>query len=265
MRKTALQPLSKAILFTTGDNLALIRPLELGFIKHLRGQLKLEICRLGRVASLFTAYHEAALHFTDPDTLLIFCHEDIRPLIMPDLPAKPTIGYTPETEWFRPAIDHPTAWVEVVKNLAMCKDSGWMGVAGSRGITKGYPWWQYPDLSGSTVHAMPRGQITLNTYGNWGRAAVLDGMCLMIRSSAYRKLAPPDPRWGGFHYYDMDMCLRAHAVGLKNWTVPLVLVHDRSGARTSPGKKAFHEGRELFETIHGDQLPLIVPFETFPF
>lgn len=254
----------RAVLFTTGDDRHRLLAVETGFRGHLDGKLPLEVRHLGRVESLLTAYHRAALEVEGDDTLLLFCHQDARPLLAPMPPGTPPLDLSlPHgAEWLRPAIDRPDGWVEIALRLAKRGDTGFLGVAGALGLLPGLPWWSYPDLTGAVLHRTAEGEVKLNPYGRYGRAAVLDGICLMIRRGAYAGLPPPPREMTGFHYYDIELCTRAHHAGLKNWTVPLLLVHEHGGAASDD--QEFQEDMKQFQSVYGGVLPFSVPAEQLP-
>ncbi len=259
-----LPPISKVVLISTGDNTRLIKQLETGFIHNVSREHTLEICRLGMVPSLVQAYHETAMRINDPDALLIFCHQDVRPLqsplpegmqgAVPDLPAS--------MRWARKAFLEPGLWLKITTELVRQEDTGIIGVAGAIGVVGETPWWQYPDVSGSAIHITDNKKPAINLYGPFGRVAVLDGICLMFRSGTYRKLLPPPSELTGFHYYDMDLCIRAHLAGLKNWTVPLVLVHEHKGKGAT--RSRLRDDRKVFWDIYKESIPFSVPKELLP-
>ena len=51
----------------------------------------------------------------------------------------------------------------------------------------------------------------------------------------------------GWHFYDLDITLRAHKIGLKNYAVPLPILHQGLGTLT-PGWEA---SKKIFLEKHG--------------
>ncbi|MBD3165349.1 hypothetical protein GF324_02010, partial [bacterium] len=162
-------PISKLILISTGDNEEELRRLEQGIVEHVHGVLPLEIFRLGMVQSLLHAYHEAALSVPDDNALLMFCHQDVRPLQPP--PPSGALGAAPplqtEYQWAKRAFVEPAWWLPMVQSMLQREDTGVMGVAGALGLYPDMPWWRYPDVSGAALHITPDREPTLNLYGPW--------------------------------------------------------------------------------------------------
>jgi hypothetical protein len=106
------------------------------------------------------------------------------------------------------------------------------------------------------VHRTPEGRETINAYGPWGRAAVLDGLLLMARGDYAARIEPLAPR-SGFHFYDMELALRGLRAGLSHWTVPLLLEHRSGGAAAD--EEDYLRQRQAFEARFAGQLPVDVP------
>jgi hypothetical protein len=216
------------------------------------------------VKQLLWIYHEAVRSVKDPDVLLIFIHQDVTPIISTaeiDL-FSVTANNSQKFDWFLKALNNPLEWWETIKNLAFRANTGIIGVAGSLGLLPETAWWCYPDLSGAVIHLLPDNKIRLNLYGPYGRVALLDGVCLMFRRGMYDLLSEPAKLLDGFHFYDMDLSLRAHLAGLKNWTVPLLLMHKSGGADIND--KSWKEEQKKFLSAYKSYLPIIVPFEPLP-
>lgn len=129
---------------------------------------------------------------------------------------------------------------------------GFVGVAGASMLGGEAIWWQGPDgtLRGSVAHR--KGSMTYTTsFGPYGDALVLDGVFLAVRAEVLRKLGPWSEDYG-WHFYDLDMTLRAHLAGYTNVVVPLPLLH----ASVGEIKPAWNRSRALFLERHGDKLPI---------
>lgn len=247
----------KLVLITTGDDEALLRQMEEAFLHHL-ALFPHATVRLGKVESLAVAYDQAARSVGDQDAVLLFCHQDAKPLLSPG--RYETLSSLPS--WMAPAFHDAAGWVRIVQHLADRDDTGLMGVAGAGGLIPGTAWWHYPDLHGAVAHNSGGDSLRINPYGVWGRVAVLDGLCLIIKRETMINLPPSSKKLTGFHYYDMELSMRCLASGLKNWTIPLLLLHESGGADTRDPQ--WLTDRLAFERIYADDLPVHVPWEPLP-
>lgn len=122
-----------------------------------------------------------------------------------------------------------------------------IGVAGNRRRSRLQPAWLFRAqengrfildagfLSGSIGHgADPRGPVSY--YGPAPDACeLLDGVFLAARRSIVQQSRLRFDERFKFHFYDMDFCRQARALGLSLGTWPLALTHQSRGAFTSPG------------------------------
>ena len=118
-----------------------------------------------------------------------------------------------------------------------------IGVAGNRRRVPGQPSWAFLDtrwtpdeghLSGAMAHhRQPFGPITW--FGEVPAACeLLDGVFLAARTTVLRARGLRfDPRFA-FHFYDMDLCRSARALGLRLGTWPICLTHGSGGSFVSP-------------------------------
>ena len=221
----------RVVIVTTGEDRAALAALESAFEWHL-GVETVETLRLGNVQSLFAAYHNAARMIDDDNALLIFAHQDVipfyrsaeTPVLVPQLPES--------AEWLAQAFRSPRGWVEHLDRLLERDDTGFLGVAGACDLDETCSWWNGQRLSGAMLHHAEGNDPKINAYGAWGRVATLDGVLLMAMGSVFRRMVSPAPTPDRFHFYDLELCLNAHLAGLKNWTLPLLLVHRSGGATT---------------------------------
>jgi hypothetical protein len=241
------------IIVTTGGDTARLARIEQGF-DPIRGQVpSLRFEHLGDVTDLHHAYRTVIRANDDAETILLFCHQDVRPLTKDERATLLSMaGSLPG--WLIKALEHPDGWFNKALELVRDDKTGVLGVAGAKGLTAETPWWSYPDLTGAIVHRSPGGKSSVNPYGPWGRAAVVDGVCLIGRGDTLASLGEPTEALDGFHFYDMDLCLRAHRAGLSNWTIPLLLCHESTGAPTV--NTAWQNTFQRFVSLWGSALPL---------
>lgn len=127
-----------------------------------------------------------------------------------------------------------------------------IGVAGNRRRVPGQPSWAFLDtrwtpdeghLSGAMAHhRQPFGPITW--FGEVPAACeLLDGVFLAARTTVLRARGLRfDPRFA-FHFYDMDLCRSARALGLRLGTWPICLTHGSGGSFVSP---AWNDGYRAY-------------------
>jgi GT2 family glycosyltransferase len=107
---------------------------------------------------------------------------------------------------------------------------GFVGVAGrSSQLTDKAVWWDDPKhLRGAVAHQNGGHQKYMTSFGMYGTATVMDGVLLMCHRRVFEKIGLWDESLG-FHFYDLDITLRAHRAGLKNLVLPLPILHESVG------------------------------------
>ena len=135
-------------------------------------------------------------------------------------------------------------------DIAAREDVGFVGVAGRvTSMTPSGKWWDDKAcLRGAVTHDNLHGGILQATnYGPYGGVHVLDGVLLMCHRRVFEKIGLWDESLG-FHFYDLDITLRAHKVGLKNYAVPLPILHQGLGTLTpewEASRKMFLEKHQI--------------------
>ena len=98
-----------------------------------------------------------------------------------------------------------------------------VGVAGSGSLTpRQLLWWDADrsNLSGCVAHgAQPLGRV--DWFGPFGPCEFLDGVLLAVRRERTTMF---DPQFD-FHFYDLDFCRSARAMGLELGTWPISITH----------------------------------------
>jgi hypothetical protein len=247
-------------LVSTGDDTVRLDRMEQGFQRVLGSAATILPMRLGHVSSLRIAYYNAARLIGDPNALLMFVHQDVEPVtgeMLDEIPVEIRRQLRPLM------LTHPGGplWWRVLRQLATSDSFGVAGVAGSRELELGKAWWQHENLSGMVLHRRNDG-IRVNAYGKWSRVVTVDGMCMICKARTLLECPPINSDKGHFHYYDHDLCISAHERKLKNWTIPLILLHDSGGAAVSD--QSWQEDQAWFEDKHRDVLPAVVDDETLP-
>ena len=252
----------RRVLFgSAGDDGALLQRLETRLGSHFSGILPFEFRRLGNVASLAEAYANVAQSDGDDETLLIFVHQDAFPFATPEESNRELSSLLPPLAWLRDALNPPHRWLRIALALCAMPSTGILGVAGACSLSRACVWWREPLLSGAVLHRLSE-RCAINPYGPWGRVAVLDGVCMIARGSVWRSLILSSSSRARFHFYDIEYSLRAHLAGLRNFTVPLLLVHESGGNVTEDS--GWERDRASFCREYADYLPAAVPYESLP-
>lgn len=221
---------SSYYLVITGDDSSAIRNVEERFKAHLNGR-ELVTIKPGKVKSLLKSYRDIVKDTKDPDSIFMFCHQDAYPAFLPDASNDFDVN-TLQTEhkYLEAAITDPAHWLNVSEVLLSNENTGFLGVAGALGINPGSAWWNYPEISGAVLHNSEAKGLLLNVYGIFGQVLVLDGLFLMCKAETILEMGDFNIDEDRFHFYDMELCLRAHGMGKKNYTIPLMMAHGSSGA-----------------------------------
>jgi len=140
---------------------------------------------------------------------------------------------------------------------------GFIGAAGSRILTEEGTWWG-GKLSPQETNESCRGMVARPqadglhwltwpaTSGRFGPVVVVDGMLLMCHRRTFEKLGGFDETMGGFHFYDVDITLRAALAGMTNLVLPIPLIHRSHGNYDD----AWEAARRKFVEKHTGVLPI---------
>lgn len=206
------------------------KPTTLKLLKYLdRLQVNTKLI-IGK-PSIFNAYNDTFLNLkADPDDIVMFLHDDIE------------------------IISSRLSFLEAIGKLNL-PDTGFIGVAGTTLLSENCVWWDL-ELRKQKFH---RGIVlqgeTLNTsYGNFfgpfGQVAVLDGCFLAAKVSTLNKinLNKPDEFPGQWDFYDLYYTIQSHLLGLKNYVVPIITLHNSAGELA--GRDSWHKNREAFISLY---------------
>jgi GT2 family glycosyltransferase len=157
---------------------------------------------------LCECYNDAIKEFSVYDehysSILVFIHDDVyiedsffSEKLVDGLKRYDVVGVAGTTKW---ALKHPTVWHSV-----KC------------------------DWSGMVPHKL-NGKYIVTKYGEYLRnCIVMDGMFLAVKMETFMKTELRFDERLKFHHYDIDFCLTAKKLGLKQTTLPLWLVHCSEG------------------------------------
>ena len=187
--------------------------------------------------SIFSAYEEALHEITlDPSDIIILCHDDIK------------------------ITTHPTLFKEILESKLKKQDTGFVGVAGTTVLGPTGVWWdqalwQQQKHTGFVLHGSDIASADATFFGGYGGAVVLDGLFLAATVKTLKAIGLSKPKRfvGDWDFYDILYTFRAHSKGLKNYTVPIVLMHESRGELA--GRDSWHQNRSAFLAMADGKLP----------
>jgi GT2 family glycosyltransferase len=146
-------------------------------------------------------------------------------------------------------------FLTLAKPLELLRESstGFIGVAGSQIINLSTGIWWGTDNEKLNSRGLIYQFETSQPFGtvgvSWpnsayfGGAVVVDGVFMMCHRSTVEELGGFDEKtYEGFHFYDVDICYRAHIAGMKNYVAPIPLLHRSKGCYDEKWEK----NRQLF-------------------
>lgn len=140
-----------------------------------------------------------------------------------------------------------TLWDEMIA-LALRPEVGLVGIAGSTDLDDTAAWWQGKGVKRGAVAHINKGQTYISSFGPFGDVKVLDGLLLCASRKRLEELGPW-PEDTGFHFYDIEMSLRAWAAGYKNKVVPFPVLHGSIGQVTQEWEKARGKFMERYKVF----------------
>lgn len=174
-------------------------------------------------------------------------------------------------------------WIDEVRRHLADEAVGLLGVAGTSLLLPDVGWWEpalYPESclsgdilelitnrqvhfgSGTVVHGPPIAATAApdfdraapTCYGPWKEVVALDGLFLCGRKQVLRDVGGFADYLQGFHFYDIDLCIRIKSAGLRIHTIPLLLHHLSPGA--SAGTPEWKRDLGTVATRWADRFPL---------
>ena len=190
--------------------------------------------------SIFSAYdtalQEAKPH---PSDIIILCHDDIK------------------------VTTSPQVFKEVLETKLSSPKTGFVGVAGTKTLSTNAVWWDQAMWkqgrhSGFVMHGDSISNADATFYGNYGETVVMDGLFLAATAKTMRSvgLQKPSSFPGDWDFYDILYTFKAHRKGLKNYTVPINILHQSRGELA--GRDSWHQNRFAFLKMAEDRLPASV-------
>ena len=107
-----------------------------------------------------------------------------------------------------------------------------VGLAGTRQWNLASPavWNNCPReaMSGAVAHTA-NNEKWMTSFGNFGKALLLDGLFLAVKASTLKKASLLFDDQFTFHLYDLDFCLQAYTKKLNLGTIPIWVTHHSVG------------------------------------
>lgn len=160
-----------------------------------------------------------------------------------------------DTEFLFP----PSAW-EDCRALMRKASTGFVGVCGARRLE--YDGQQWPPAgygSGGVMHKQ-KGRCWYSSFGEFGQTLALDGLFLACHRDVYRGLGGFDEKYPGWHYYDVDMTMRAALKGYANYTFPLLISHGVENFQATQIEE-WKKDRAVFRQTWGHMMPMLLEVE----
>ncbi|MBI5211573.1 MAG: glycosyltransferase [Elusimicrobia bacterium] len=147
---------------------------------------------------------------------------------------------------------------------------GLLGVAGTRLLS---PWdlrWEAagpPFLRGSVVQEARGGPRFLSLF-SWDRTdaevVAADGLFLAVRAGLFSRVRFDEERFGGFHFYDLDLCMQVRRTRRCVVTSDILVRHRSSGLRDKDWSAAAAMFREKYrDVLPASCAPRGAPFRGF--
>ena len=187
--------------------------------------------------SIFDGYRKAFEKANpDPSDIIILCHDDIEILN--------------SYESFKDLL---------FKHFFLPEDTGFIGPAGTTHLGNDAVWWNHDNWKkglhrGFVLHGENINKCKTTYYGEYERVVALDGLCLVTTAKTINAIGLDKPEYfeGDWDFYDIHYTTKAHLMGLKNYTVPLMILHNSMGELA--GRDSWHKNRQAF--ISNTKLPL---------
>lgn len=167
-----------------------------------RNKLDGEVHEFAGYTSMGAGYNAAIRQIEDAD-VFVFTHDDVSLMVGPD------------------------RWNEALI-MAQSKGIGFVGVAGTTNFGADGVWWAKNVDHAGRGCVFHQNEVNGLYASNFGccvaPVVVLDGVCLIASRKTLEEVGS-FPEDTGFHFYDIEITFRAHLKGLRNFVMPIPLVH----------------------------------------
>jgi len=188
--------------------------------------------------SIFSGYATAFEKFDiQNNDIVIMCHDDIEILTDPDV------------------------LKDIIAKSCLKMSTGFVGVAGTTYLSEDAVWWnhkiwQQGKHRGHVYHGNDILTADSTYYGKSDQVVCLDGLFLAASGRTIKAVGLDKPEYfeGDWDFYDIHYTIKAHKKGLKNYTIPIQVLHNSKGELA--GRDSWHKNREAF--IKNNQLPIFL-------
>ena len=156
---------------------------------------------------------------------------------------------------------------EFLYYLELCNKprTGFVGVAGGtiydNNAIKG-AWWNARAVGASrgfVFQGVEKETMVPNYFGPHGQCVVLDGLFLACSYKTLKLVGLDQPQYlsSGWDFYDIHLTLKAHLMGLNNYTVPIICKHESAGNM----RQDWYTARDQFLRHHYNNLPVRLNYD----
>lgn len=187
--------------------------------------------------SIFSAYNEGVSR--SKGDVLCFCHDDI--------------------------LFRSNNWGTLIQELFTVDSIGVVGIIGTHFLPRApMYWWSSPFISQYSINN-DKGRVKINDTrvffkGNIADVVAVDGVCFFIPKYLFNAIRFDDIVFGGFHSYDMDICMQVQKLG-KRVCVTDVLSVEHFWSNDSIKNKAYRKqldtNLKLFYQKWKKDLPIV--------
>ena len=195
--------------------------------EHLE-RLNIKVCT--DAASIYEG-HRSNLFYAKDSDICILAHDDVEILSTPE---------------------------ELVKYLGKCRigNTGFIGVAGAANLRLDATWWnsrKFGESRGFVFQGAENTTMTPNYFGQSGQVVVLDGCFMACTKENLDTISLEKPSYlsSDWDFYDIGLTMKAHLMGLTNYTAPIITRHVSSGEM----REGWFFSREEFIKEYRQYLP----------
>lgn len=156
---------------------------------------------------------------------------------------------------------------EFLRYLELCNKpgTGFVGVAGGtvydNNAIKG-AWWNARAVGASrgfVFQGVEKETMVPNYFGPHGQVIVLDGLFLACSYKTLKLVGLDQPEYlsSGWDFYDIHLTLKAHLMGLNNYTVPIICKHESAGNM----RQDWYTARDQFLKHHYNNIPVRLNYD----
>lgn len=146
---------------------------------------------------------------------------------------------------------------KIIKLFDRNPEYGILGLAGTDNLVSGR-WWENRDSLQGQVGHINQGKRYVSKYSkSFGddikEVIVIDGLFMMVHKKRIKKVF--DEQFGGFHFYDLPICLLNYLGGVKIGVTTKIKLYHKSIGEVD---KKWEKGKLFFEALYDKHFPLKV-------